>query len=213
MIVRIGVALLAAATLAGCTSRSGGTPYSPVTSTIVETTTAPAPPTAPVDTGPTTAASATTCPLAGTEFVHTTLGMRLSRLTVLHSGGHVVGCRFYPLTHPTLQCPASCLQGEHLPGPNQPVLEITTRRYPSSVAAHNAFVLVARKGSNPEVVELGGGVQGVCFQTAFYPKDRGTDFACATSKGTTTLLVRSVDTTGADSIRAVTAAVLTKIPA
>lgn len=213
MIVRIGVALLAAATLAGCTSRSGGTPYSPVTSTIVETTTASPPPTAPVDTGPITAASATSCPFAATEFVHNTLGMRLSRLTVLHSGGHVVGCRFYPLTHPTPQCDATCLQGEHLPGPNQPVLEVSTTRYPSPDAAHNGFVRVADAGTNPQQVQLGGGIVGVCFQTDFYPKDRGTDYACATSKGSTALLVRSVDTVSAYNTKNITAAVLTKIPA
>lgn len=213
MIVRIGVAVLAAATLAGCTGSGGSTPSTPVTSTIVETTTAPAPPTAPVDTGPTTAASATSCPYAASEFVHDTLGMRLSRLTVLRSGGRVVGCRFYPLTHPTPQCDASCLQGEHLPGPNQPVLEISTTRYPSPDAAHNGFVRVADAGKNPQPVQLGGGIVGVCFQTDFYPKDHGADYACATSKGSTALVVRSVDTVSAYNTKNITTAVLPKIPA
>ena len=49
---------------------------------------------------------------------------------------------------------------------------------------------------------------GLCFQTAFYPKDHGTDYACTISRGSTQLLVRTVDTTGTLSTSAVTKAVL-----
>lgn len=212
MIARIGaVVALAAALLASCSASGNGTP-APTTTSTTRVVESPSPmPSAPIDTGPTTAATATSCPYTSTEFVHQTAGMRLDRIAVLNSGGHVVGCRFYPLSHPTAQCDASCLRGEHLPGPNQPVVEITTQRYTSAAAAHNAFVRTALRGSNPQQVALGGGVTGVCFQTDFYARDHGTDYACAVSKGKAVLLVRTVDTTSAYSTKIITAAVLPKV--
>jgi hypothetical protein len=198
-----GVAVL----VAGCTS-SHSTPQhtaSQPPATSVPAASSPASvAVTPVSTGPTTAAAAASCPYAGTEFVHNTVGMRLGKLTVLKSGGKIVGCRFYPLSHPTAQCDATCLQGEHLPGPNQPVVEITTQRYASSVAAHNAFVLVAQRGANPQQADLGGGIVGVCYQTDFYAKDHGTDWACAASKGTTAVFVRTVVTSPALNAKLVT---------
>lgn len=128
--------------------------------------------------------------------------MRLGRITVLRAKGKLVGCRIYALQGGPLA------RSEHLPGPNQPALEVTTARYTSAVAAHNAFVRVARRGHNPEQAGLGHGIVGVCFQSDFYPKDHGNDWACAASKGRLTVLVRSVDTTGSFNTIAVTKAVL-----
>jgi hypothetical protein len=201
VMIRVGVLVLTAALLAGCTSGGGSAP-SPTPARTTTVTTRPAPvPTTPVSTGPTTAARAASCPLAKQTFVKQTIGMRLARVTVLHSGGRVVGCRFYAIQS------GSLAKTEHLPGPNQPAVEITTQRYASATAAHNAFVRVAQLGANPQQVDLAPGVIGVCFQAPFDPKDHGTDYACAVSKGTIALLVRSVDTTGALSTSTVTKSV------
>lgn len=205
MFVRFIAIAASAVALAACTSSSssGGPSASHAASSPAAPTA-----TAPINTGPTTAAGASSCPLVATGFVHTTTGLRLGRITVLKSGGHIVGCRFYALEHPDAQCDATCLQGEHLPGPSQPVVEITTRRYRTAVDAHNAFVLVARKGRNAQQADLGGGNTGVCFQTAFYPADHGADWACAASKATTGLLVRTVVTSPALDAQLVTQRVL-----
>jgi hypothetical protein len=121
-------------------------------------------------------------------------GMRLGRITVLRSGGKVVGCRYYPMSQPDAQCDASCLKGEHLPPATQPVVEITTQHYAIAAAAHNAAVQLAKKGSHPQQSPLGHGLTADCFETAFYPKDHGTDWACAVNVGTTELVVHTVVT-------------------
>jgi hypothetical protein len=116
----------------------------------------------------------------------------------------VVGCRFYALQNSALH------DSEHLPGPKQPAVEITTQRYASATAAHNAFVLLAQHGTNPQQVDLGR-VVGVCFQNDFYAKDHGADWACAVNSGRTELVVRTVDTTGTFSTAAITRAVLRNV--
>jgi hypothetical protein len=188
------------AALAGCTS-SAGTPASTrtLTSTIVTTVAPAAPPSVPA--APTTAA-ARSCPLVGTAFVRDTMGMRLGRLTVLRSAGRVVGCRFYALQGSPLHA------SEHLPGPRQPVVEVATQRFASATAAHNALVSAARGGRNPQQVPFGRAGTGVCYQTAFYPKDRGRDWACGATLGTLRVLVRTVDTTGTFSTATLTRAVI-----
>ncbi len=195
--------------LAACTSSgSGGTPRTNVR-TVVETRTPTPSATAlvPLSSGPTTTRSARACPWAPQAATATIMGERLGRVTVQVSGGRTVGCRFYALQHPNDQCDASCLAAEHLPGPNQPVVAITTQRYASTVAAHNAFVLLGIKERNAQQAAIGA-TTGVCFQTPFYPADKGQDWACATSKGTTMLLVNSVDTTGSFGTSTLTAKVL-----
>jgi hypothetical protein len=130
--------------------------------------------------------------------------MRLARVTVLRSGGRVVGCRFYALQGSPLSA------SEHLPGPHQPALEITTRSHTSTVAARNAFVLLAQHGTNAQQAHVGATV-GVCFQTTFDPKDHGADYACATNKRNVEVVVRSVDTTGTFSTLTVLRAVLRNV--
>jgi hypothetical protein len=199
-VLRLGALVAALAVLCACTS-SGGTPSTPApsvqTKTVVHTRTPSAGPTAPVSTGPTTAAKITTCPLLAQSTAADRLGMRLDKITALRSDGRVVGCRFYALQHPNASCSESCLQGEHLPPAKQPAVEIITARYPSITAAHNAFVLLGEKGHNVQQDDILGQAPGLCFQTDFYPKDKGTDWACAFNKGARLIVVRTVVTSPA----------------
>lgn len=202
MTTRVLAVLLAAWALAACTSSGPvGTRASQGTSGSTSTG---RPDTGPIATGPTRAATAPSCPFVGQAFVRDTMGMRLGRIAVLRSGGRTVGCRFYALQNSPLHA------SEHLPGPKQPVVEIVTARYASAVAAHNAFVRRAAQGRQPTRTDLGRTV-GLCFQTPFYPKDHGTDWACAVSVGRVEVLARSVDTTGAFSIAAVMRSVLRRV--
>ena len=199
---------IAAVLLAACTSGSSSTPApstSIVTSTVPASTVAPT----PVSSGPTTASAATSCPLAAESFVHLTMGIRLGRVTVLHSGGRVVGCRFYAQQKPDGSCNATCLAKEKLPGPNQPAVEITTQRYASATDAHNAFVL--RAGSAEPAQTDFDGTTGLCFQTAFDPRDKGTDYACTVNKGSTMVLVRTVDIAHNDGTATVLRTVLRSV--
>jgi hypothetical protein len=211
-VIARGPALLAAFIVAGlsltaCTSNSPAG-RSTVT-TVITTTTVPNPtPTTPVESGPTTSADAASCPWVTQDFVKQTIGMRLARIAVLRTGGGagtVVGCRFYALQNDPLAV------SEHLPGPNQPAVEIVTQRYPDAVAAHNAFVVTAEAGSNLQQVPVNATVTAVCFQTNFDPVDHGTDYACAVSKNDIELVVRSVDTTGALSTSIVLKAIYASI--
>ncbi len=179
--------------LGACTSSGDPAPDVTNTQTVVGTRTQPAGPVRPVPTGPTTAARAASCPLVPTQMAANRVGMRLERITVLHSGGKVVGCRFYALQNSPLH------NSEHLPGPNQPTIEVETARYASPIAAHNAFVLDARRGKNPQQAKIGS-TTGVCFQIAFYKPDHGRDWACGFSLGTTKITVRTVATASLDAI-------------
>jgi hypothetical protein len=134
---------------------------------------------------------APSCPWLDQQAAADRVGMRLERITVLRSDGHVVGCRFYALQNSPLH------NSEHLPGPHQPAIEITTTRYANAAAAHNAFVVLARRGRSVEQAKIGAGAVGLCFQTAFYPRDHGRDWACTTSLGDTLLVVRTVVVTPA----------------
>lgn len=184
----VGVALL----LGACTSSGGGS--TPTASASIHTRTVTGTrtvspsigPTAPVSTGPTKAATASKCPLLAQQSAANRVGMRLERITVLTSGGKTVGCRFYALQNSPLH------DSEHLPGPNQPAVEITTTRYASATAAHNAFVLIARRGSNPQQATIAKRNVGVCYQIDFYKKDKGKDWACAFSVGKIAIVVKTV---------------------
>jgi hypothetical protein len=194
--------LAACALLGACTSSNS--PNSPSGSTRVSTV-AHTPDSAPIDTGPTHAASASACRVAPADtFVRDTIGMRLGRLTVLRSGGRVVGCRFYALQDSALH------NSEHLPGPKQPILEITTQRYRTALDAHNAFVTLGTASKHVQRADLGR-TTGVCFQVDFYPKDHGTDWACAASVGRTEVVVRTVDNTGSFNAITLTKAVLRRV--
>lgn len=182
------VAALTAAQLVACTSSTGAHQSSPAaTRTVIGTTTSTPSvgPTTPVSTGPTTVARAAACPLLPEQQAAQRVGMRLARITVLHSGGKVVGCRFYAVQNSPYH------YSEHLPGPNQPAIEIETVRYASMIAAHNAFVIEAERGANPQQEQIGN-TTGVCFQIHFYAPDHGQDWACAFNIGSTKVSVRTV---------------------
>lgn len=190
-------AVIAAAGLLVAACTSSGSP-APTTSTEFQTITntipAPSPsiPT-PITAGPTTAAEEASCPLIDEQPAAAMIGMRLDRVTVLKSGGKVVGCRFYGLQHPTAQCPeVSCLAKEKLPPGNQPVIEILSARYSSSDGARAAFIALAQKGTNVQPVTITSGNQGVCYQTTFWAKDHGQDWACTYSVGSTVVVVKTV---------------------
>jgi hypothetical protein len=191
----MGAAVVGAALAVSACTSSGADPTPTLTQTVTSTRT-PSPssigPTAPVVAGPTTTAAATACPLLAQQTAASQVGMRLDRITVQRSGGKVVGCRFYALEHPNAQCDATCLANEHLPPGNQAVIEIVTTRYPSVIAAHNAFVISTHGGSNPQQVTVSVDNTGVCFQIPFYSKDHGTDWACAFSVDKTAVVVKTV---------------------
>lgn len=117
--------------------------------------------------------------------------MRLGRVTVLTSGGKTVGCRLYAVQGTPFN------QSERLPGPNQPAVEVITARYASAGAAHNAFVIAARRGANPQQDTIAPGNVGVCYQIDFYAKDNGTDWACGFSVGKIAVAVKTVVVTPA----------------
>ena len=147
----------------------------------------------PVDVGPTSSGSGS-CDLISERTVASDVGMRLARVTVQRAGGKQVGCTFYALQRPTSGCDASCLAGENLPGPDQPAVRLLLTRYASATAAHNAMVRTAEAGHNAQQVDVGGGRIGLAYQIAFYPKDRGRDWACAFNLGATLAEVTTVTT-------------------
>ena len=123
--------------------------------------------------------------------------MRLDRITVLHSGGAIVGCRFYGLQKGNASCPqVSCLDKENLPPANQPAIEMKIVRYPSANAAHNALATRFATESDIEQDKIGSGT-GLCFETDFFAPDKGTDWACAFTLDTRLIIVRTVITKGA----------------
>jgi hypothetical protein len=154
--------------------------------------------------GPIHEVKAKSCPLATTDFIRNTMGMRLGRVTRLHGNG-LTGCRFYALQDSSLH------NSEHLPGPNQPVVEILARRFGLPFEARKAMLFLAQVNKNGQHVPLAKGGGGACFQTNFYPKDHGQDWACAAVKGRTEVVVHSVDTTGTYSTGSVVKAVLTRV--
>lgn len=196
MVAVIGAA---AALVTACTSSASPAPTTSTNYQTVTSTRPPKPPKTgtPVPTGPTSAADAPSCPLLNEQFAAKTVGMRLEKISVLKSGGHVVGCRIYALQHPNAQCDASCLQAEKLPPGNQPAVEITSARYRSPLLAHNAFVMLAKKGKNIQQAKIAPGNVGLCYQTDFYAKDHGTDWACAYSIKSTVVVVKTVVTSPA----------------
>lgn len=176
-LVRTACVLPAMLILAGCTAQRGtGTVIATTTITRTLTRAAPKPtpaPTAALNAGPITAVTATACPRIAQQRVSDAVGMRLARITVLRSGGMVVGCRFYALQDSALAT------SEKLPGPNQPVVEFVTATYPSALAAHNALVRAAANGTGAIQADIAQGNTGVAFQTTFDPADRGKDWVCA----------------------------------
>jgi hypothetical protein len=174
--------LLAVLTAAGVTACTPSAKQVVITKTSTATSTIDM---RPVDTGPVKATTATRCPVIDRQFAADTVGMRLAKITVLRSTGKLVGCRIYALQNSPLAV------SEKLPPANQPAVEITFTRYRSAAAAHNAIVVAANKGTNPQQAAFGK-TTGVCFQLDFYKKDHGRDWSCAYSSGDTLVQVKTV---------------------
>jgi hypothetical protein len=170
--------------LAGCSASAR--PLPAVTSTTTTTLAPSAPATAAIDPGPTTTAAGT-CPYIAQPAVADALGIRLGTQSVQSAGGAPVGCKFFATTDPAF------VASEHLPGPDQPVLQITSARYSSATAAHNAMVAIGTSTANApgsaHSATIAGGIVGVAFQTTFDPSDGNQDWAFVFSTGATVVTV------------------------
>jgi hypothetical protein len=179
-----------AVVLTGC--GGGGSSAAPSTSfsTIVTTVTSSASttPTGPLDTQSVTATTAASCALVSTDSAADSIGMRLARVEVLTRGTTSAGCRFYALQGTALS------QSEHLPGPNQPALEIVSTAYANETTARNAAVAIATAGTNQQVVTLTGGVAADLFQAAFDPTDGSNDWQLVFNKGATLVTIKTAVT-------------------
>jgi hypothetical protein len=179
---------LAVGALAACAPSHATTAPSTSYDTITRTISAPTPTPAstdPVDARPVTAANAASCPLLRMDAAAEAIGMRLARIERLSQATMVIGCRFYALQGSSLS------QSEHLPGPNQPALEITVTKYATATPARNAAVALATAGANPHVVTLSGAVAGDVFQTTFDPTDGKSDWVLVFNKGATLVTVKT----------------------
>jgi hypothetical protein len=201
---RAAVALVALTALTGalaaCTKSNG--PKTVGTSTIVQTITHSAPPVngKPVSTGAVTAKTVSSCPYLSLGSAKDNAGMRLDKITELIQDGKSVGCRFYPLAHPNAQCGESCFLGEKLPPGSQIAVEFQATKYASATAATNAFIILSRSGTNVQQEKITSSNTGLCFQINFYPHDKGKDWACAFSKGTTEVVIKTVVTDPAQNV-------------
>jgi hypothetical protein len=178
---RFGVLFAAAAAvlLAGCTATGGATSVETIHTTTTETLTPSAPPTGAIPVGAVTQADGN-CPLVDEATAASDEGVRMGRVVVLTAGGAPVGCDFFA-------DPAWAVS-EHLPGPNQPILAVTTTRYADATAAHNAMVSTANAGVDPHAATVKT-LTGVSYQTTFDPADGAKDWAFVFSSGSTLVTV------------------------
>lgn len=141
--------------------------------------------TGPVDARPAVASDAPDCPLLDAAQATDLGGMRLDHIQVLKRGTAIVGCRFFAIQGSALAA------SEHLPGPNQPVIEFTSAHYADDLSAHNALARAAEKGTDPNQYQIAAGVVGVAYRTAFDPADGARDWAVGFAKKTTLVVVRT----------------------
>jgi len=120
-----------------------------------------------------------------TQTAADTTGMRLARVQVLRQGGTTIGCRFYALQGSPLAT------SEHLPGPNQPVVEITSSTFANTIAAHNALARLADAGTDPAQYTISDGIVGVAFRIRFDPSDGAKDWAVAFNKDSTLVVIKT----------------------
>lgn len=172
-------AVLAAALLAGCTATGGATAVHTIHTTTTETLTPSAPPTGAIPAGAVTQADGN-CPLIDEATAASDEGVRMGRVVVLTAGGAPVGCDFF--------ADPAWAASEHLPGPNQPVLAVSTARYADATAAHNAMVSTASGGGGGHVATVKA-LTGVSYQTTFDPADGAKDWAFVYNSGATLVTV------------------------
>jgi hypothetical protein len=188
--------------LAGCVT-SGDTTVD-TTDTTVSTVSASPERTGPVDTRRAVASDTPGCPLLSATDAAQIGGMRLARIQTLKRGTSVIGCRFFAIQGSWLA------QSEHLPGPDQPVIEIASTRYVSGLAAHNALARVSTKGSDQNQYNVTADVVGVAYRVAFDPADGPRDWAFGFSKGTTLVVVRTATNVTSQIARDIARAVYPK---
>ncbi len=187
------VAVMALATACTASSSASRSPSVSTTPTVAVVTTPPAT-TAPRTTAPKpfvpkafttlpaspdqtarTGEKAADCPYVATRKAWDLEGNRMGLTTTF--GASPVGCRFY------------FLYADH-----HVVLEIAPTRFTSNVLAHNAMVLTAEKGTEAAIPRSAGGLDAVVFRTKFYGPDGASDWACAFTKGTTMVVIRTDQT-------------------
>lgn len=168
--------------------------------TITRTRPADQPTTATTGAGPTTTVDAS-CPYLDTASAASDVGVRMGRVAVLSTGGSPIGCRFYADQDPAYQA------SEHLPGPNQPVLQIVSSRYADPTAAHNALARLAAAGANAYRSDLSAAMEGVSYQTVFDPADGKQDWAYVYRKATTVIVVTTIQRDTAFNAHAVAMAI------
>ena len=177
---RLGILFAAAAALlAGCTATGGATSVETIHTTTTETLTPSAPPTGAIPAGAVTEAEGS-CPLLDVAIAAADEGVRMGRVVVLSAGGAPVGCDFF--------ADPAWAASEHLPGPTQPVLAVSTARYADATAAHNAMVSNAGAGGDPHAATVKA-LTGISYQTTFDPADGAKDWAFAFSSGSTLVTV------------------------
>jgi hypothetical protein len=145
----------------------------------------------PVNIGRTSTTTGSACPLIDIpgQAMMRIVGMRLARVTITRQAGKTIRCAIYALQDSALHA------SEHLPGPNQPAIEIKVRTYRSATDAHNAFVLTAEQPGNTDTQQraiAGVTTPGLCYQTTFDRKDHGRDWACSFSRRTSFVLINTV---------------------
>ena len=165
---RAAAGLVASLTvLAGCTHaarQAKSTTPATTSSAAASPSKTSAKPTRPPSALPTTSTEAA-CPFLDVATAAADVGVRMGRITVQSTGGKPIGCRFFADQDPNYRA------SEHLPGPNQPVMQIVSNHYANATAAHNATVKIAQAGHNAYQADLSAGVEGISFQTRFDPAD------------------------------------------
>ena len=215
-VAAVGASLLAACLIAGSLSACTGSPAPPapsdvtITSTVVSTrpappvfTPAPASTVAPLppEQAPAPGEVERLCPyISSTPAENPAVnvadieGDHVYRTTVLTTM-KPVGCRFY-----------------FYAGPFEAVADITTRTFPTALAAHNAMVLTGEAGQGAQgIKDLVPGVDAVLFQTRFFGPDGTTDWACVFAKGRVMVTVHTQQTDVSFNVRQLATAVAPKI--
>jgi hypothetical protein len=183
--VLVASALALATCATACTSGSSAGPTRTVDVTTTQTLTAPGPsvtPTAAISGGPVVSATGN-CPYLDEDAAAGALGIRLGRQAVLTVAHTPIGCQFFATTDPQF------VASEHLPGPNQPVLQIASSKYANATIAHNAMAATGSAGGNAHTVSVSAAIVGVAYQTRFDPTDGASDWAYIFATGSTVVTI------------------------
>ena len=192
--------------LAACTAGTPPAARTPLGTVVVtQTHTVPAVPkvvpTGPVDVGVVIQTDGL-CPYLTEATAVTNVGMRMARQSILSRAGKPIGCDFY--------ADPAWAASEHLPGPNQPVLTISSSHYADSTSAYNAMVLISRAGTEAHQSDLPDGQVGISYRTRFDPADGAQDWAYVFARQNIVVTVLTAQTAAELNPRGVAAAVDTR---